>query len=265
MSSSRNLRKYGSAPYTVAVIHGGPGASGEMAPVARELSRYYGVLEPLQTSSSIEGQVEELRSILEKHGDLPVTLVGHSWGAWLSFIFASQYPSLVKKLILVGSGPLEEQYSRPIVEKRLSRLTSEERSELRALLDVPGDAGSVAKNKAFTRLGELMSKTDSFNRLPRERDEDMVELQADIYDSVWREADEFRKSGKLLESGKSIKCPVIAIHGDYDPHPFEGVERPLNRIIKDFRFILLKECGHDPWMERNARDRFYQLLVEELR
>src|SRR5215510_9607502 len=30
-----NHRTYGSAPYTVAVVHGGPGAAGEMAPVAR--------------------------------------------------------------------------------------------------------------------------------------------------------------------------------------------------------------------------------------
>lgn len=41
-----NLRKYGSEPFTVAVIHGGPGAAGEMAPVAKEISAYRGVLEP---------------------------------------------------------------------------------------------------------------------------------------------------------------------------------------------------------------------------
>jgi hypothetical protein len=31
-----NLRKYGIGPFSVAVIHGGPGASGSMAPVAKE-------------------------------------------------------------------------------------------------------------------------------------------------------------------------------------------------------------------------------------
>jgi hypothetical protein len=33
----KNLRKYGKAPFSLAVIHGGPGAPGEMATVAREL------------------------------------------------------------------------------------------------------------------------------------------------------------------------------------------------------------------------------------
>jgi len=31
----KNLRKYGKAPFSIAAIHGGPGAPGEMAPVAR--------------------------------------------------------------------------------------------------------------------------------------------------------------------------------------------------------------------------------------
>jgi len=41
------LRKYGKEPFSIAVIHGGPGAGGEMAPVARELSSHWGVLEPI--------------------------------------------------------------------------------------------------------------------------------------------------------------------------------------------------------------------------
>ena len=57
---------------------------------------------------------------------------------------------------------------------------------------------------------------------------------------------------------------IIAIHGDHDPQPAEGVQRPLSRIIKDFRFILLEKCGHKPWVERSARDRFYTILKSEI-
>ncbi|MGA9187011.1 MAG: hypothetical protein WB014_00230 [Methanosarcina sp.] len=45
-TSMKSLRKYGNLPFTVAVIHGGPGAPGEMAPVARELASCRGVLDP---------------------------------------------------------------------------------------------------------------------------------------------------------------------------------------------------------------------------
>jgi pimeloyl-ACP methyl ester carboxylesterase len=57
---------------------------------------------------------------------------------------------------------------------------------------------------------------------------------------------------------------VVAIHGDFDPHPAEGVKEPLAKAIENFRFILLKNCGHTPWIERDARERFYQLLAVEL-
>ena len=57
--------------------------------------------------------------------------------------------------------------------------------------------------------------------------------------------------------GNNIKCPVIAIHGDYDPHPYEGVKKPLARVINDFNFILLEKCGHTPWKEKEVRKKFY--------
>ena len=48
------------------------------------------------------------------------------------------------------------------------------------------------------------------------------------------------------------------------PHPPEGVQKPLSAVLKDFRFILLKNCGHLPWIERQARDNFYAVLKEAL-
>ena len=107
----KNIRKYGKSPFGIAVIHGGPGAPGCMAPVARELCQKWGVLEPLQTATSLEGQVQELKDVLEEHGDLPVTLIGSLWGAMLSFIFSARYPACTKKVILIGSGAFEEKYA----------------------------------------------------------------------------------------------------------------------------------------------------------
>ena len=56
----------------------------------------------------------------------------------------------------------------------------------------------------------------------------------------------------------------MAIHGDYDPHPASGVKEPLSRILRDFRFILLDHCGHTPWKEVEAKEKFYRELRAEL-
>jgi pimeloyl-ACP methyl ester carboxylesterase len=257
-----NLRKYGNKPFPVAVIHGGPGAPGEMAPVARELSSVTGVLEPLQTAITIEGQVREFKAVLEKHAALPITLIGFSWGALLSFIFATRYPSFVRKLILIGSAPYEEKYAANITQTRLSRLSAEERKQALSLMETLNDPSFADKNTTMARLGNLLSQADSYDPLPH--DDEILECQYDVFQGVWEQAAHLRSSGKLLEFGKSIKCPVVAIHGDYDPHPAAGVVEPLSRILKDFRFILLEKCGHRPWLERSARDRFYNILKQEL-
>jgi pimeloyl-ACP methyl ester carboxylesterase len=262
----KNLRKYGKAPFNVAVIHGGPGAGGEMAPVARELAPGWGVLEPIQTATSLEGQVEELRTVLEIYGDLPVILIGFSWGAWLSFIVTAHYPPLVKKLILVGSGPYEEKYVARLQETRLSRLSEEERAEFESLIRALGDPATEDKDRLLARLGALASKTDEYDPIKDEPDaSDSVGSQGDIFQCVGKEAEELRRSGQLLALGKHIRCPVVAIHGNYDPHPAEGVEKPLAAILGSFRFILIENCGHMPWIEREARDKFYGILKEELR
>jgi len=258
----KNLRKYGNPPFKVAVIHGGPGAPGEMAPVARELSSAKGILEPIQTASTIEGQIEELRDVLAKNGDLPVILIGWSWGAWLSFIFAAQYPQFVKKLILIGSGPFEEKYALKIMDDRLSRLSTEEKAEALSLMESLIDPSSEDKNMSLARFGKLISKADSYDPLPHYSEG--LECQYDVYQNVGEQAQKLRSSGKLLEFGKKIQCPVVAIHGDYDPHHSEGVKRPLSRILKDFRFILLQNCGHQPWIERSAKVRFYNILKSEI-
>ncbi|ASB50265.1 alpha/beta fold hydrolase [Alkalitalea saponilacus] len=98
------IRKYGQKPFQIGLLHGGPGASGEMKPVAMNLSVDFGIIEFLQTEKSIDGQIEELHKQITLCADLPITLIGHSWGAWLGFLFASKYPDLVKKLILISAG-----------------------------------------------------------------------------------------------------------------------------------------------------------------
>jgi pimeloyl-ACP methyl ester carboxylesterase len=260
----KNLRQYGQPPYSTAVIHGGPGAAGEMAPLARELAarRGVGILEPFQTALSLDGQAAELQAVLEQNGDLPVTLIGFSWGAWLAFIVAARYPALVKKLILVGSGPFEEKYAAGIEETRLSRLGEAERQEARSLLEVLNNPEAGDKKEAFARFGALFSKADAYD--PLDDEAERLDYRFDIFQQVWPEAAKLRRSGELLQPGRRIACPVVAIHGDHDPHPAEGVQIPLSATLKNFRFILLNHCGHKPWIERQARHAFFQRLADEL-
>jgi pimeloyl-ACP methyl ester carboxylesterase len=256
---------YGEPPFRIAVVHGGPGAGGEMAPVARELARDRGVLEPIQTATSLEGQVDEVRCALEKCGDPPIVLIGFSWGAWLGFILAGSHPILVEKLILVSSGPFEERYAKMLYETRVRRLGALDGEAFDAAISALNDPATEDKDAALTRLGALSRIADTFSPI----DEDLAEAEvigprADVFQGVWQEAARLRRRGALLALGEEIRCPVVAIHGDYDPHPARGVEAPLSMVLEHFRFILLPRCGHKPWIERHAKDRFFEVLKSEL-
>jgi pimeloyl-ACP methyl ester carboxylesterase len=284
-SAMINPRKYGSGPFSVAVIHGGPGAAGEMAPVARRLSARLGVLEPMQTACSISAQVEELKELLEQNADLPVTLVGFSWGAWLSFILAALHPEMVSKLVLVASGPFQERYAPEIMRTRLSRMNEMERERVASILATlqrPGGDGrdkerdgdwDGEKNRLLAELGELIGRADAFDPLelseeesdrPKANVKEKALCRADIFASVWKEAALLRRSGELLEMGRRIVCPVVAIHGDWDPHPYKGVSEPLRETLKSFQFILLENCGHKPWIEKREKEKFFSVLEEEI-
>lgn len=261
MDDKENPRRYGIPPYPVVVVHGGPGASGEMKVVAEELSREFGVLEPLQTKDSVVGQVEELRQQITENTKESTNLIGYSWGAWLVFIFASKYPNLVKKLLLVSSGPFNSKYAKGIMPTRLSRLNIEDRNKVGKLMQQIKNEDS--NNDTLEEFGEILAKADAFD--PIDYDGGVDNINMEIYQKVWPEAEELRLNGQLLEYGKSIKCPVVIIHGDYDPHPFIGVKKPLQSVLKSCEFVLLEKCGHKPWIEKEARNMFYQTLNRVLR
>jgi pimeloyl-ACP methyl ester carboxylesterase len=257
-----NLRTYGSAPFRVALLHGGPGAPGTMAPVARELAAEYGVLEPLQTEDTLDGQVTELRDVLTQNAATPVTLIGSSWGAMLGFILAARHTELVKKLIMVGSGVFEESAAAGLQDTRLKRLPATARFEVWELSRTLEGADDSQKDAAMTRLGELFNQTDTFD--PLTLDTEVISVDYALHRRVWEEAVALRSSGELLALGRNIKCPVLALHGDHDPHPAEGIRKPLSTVVADFRFVLLGRCGHLPWLETQARDAFYRRLRTEL-
>lgn len=254
------IRKYGQKPYQIGILHGGPGAAGEMKPVAENLSDDFGILELLQTKKSVNGQIEELYDQLIVNADFPVTLIGYSWGAWLGFLFTAKYPDLVKKLILISSGAFEEKYNNDLMNTRLDRLNQHDRKEAERLISVIGSGNS--DNGTLRDFGRLMAIADSFDYSPGNND--LVDLKMEVYQSVWSEASRLRKTKELINYAANIKCSVVAIHGEYDPHPIDGVEKPLSTRINSFKMVRIEKCGHIPWQERQAKDNFFRILREEL-
>src|SRR5258708_8720711 len=108
------VREYGHSGPQVIVLHGGPGAAGNMAGVARGLSDAYRVVDPFQRRRSGDEQLTVARHVADVHevinfcaADFRPALLGASWGAMLALAYAAAHPSSVGPVILVGCGTFD--------------------------------------------------------------------------------------------------------------------------------------------------------------
>ena len=245
-----NCRQYGSLPFRAIVVHGGPGAPGCCAGICRGLADDFGILEHLQTKNSIDELVEELHGIILHYQLDKVILIGHSWGAWLSYIFAAKYPQYISKLIMASCGPFELSYYSQLVEARSVKIMSNEQKE------------DIRATNLYTDYIEY--DPDHYCLLPNIQG-DMIDFNEEQFKSLMDEVVSMRASGVLLDFSKDIECPVVAIHGKNDPHPWEGVKMPLENRLNEFKMFLIDKCGHDPWKEYYAKDEFFTILKNEIK
>lgn len=244
-----NCREYGCLPFRAIVVHGGPGAPGCCAGICRGLADNYGILEYLQTKNTIDGLLEELQGIILYYQLKNTILIGHSWGAWLSYIFAAKYPQYVSKLIMVSCGPFEASYYPQLVERRSAKNMSKEQEE------------DIRAANLYT--DDIKFNPDHYCLLPNIK-RDMIAFNEVQFKLLMDEVVPMRASGKLLNLSKDIRCPVVAIHGKNDPHPWEGVKEPLENRLNEFKMYLIDKCGHDPWKEYYAKDEFFTILKNEI-
>jgi pimeloyl-ACP methyl ester carboxylesterase len=234
-----------------------------MAPVARELAKTRGVLEPLQSANSFTGQIEELRTQLTNHGNPPMTVIGSSWGAILALFLAARYPELVRKAVLIGSAVFDAENSARVKTQRLERLTQEKLARHDVILRELTRSIGAEREKLFAEWADIFFEADVYD--PLTRDLEVLETQPDVNDKVWSDFKMLWDSPNYLVAEFSkINIPIIVIHGEYDPHPIEGIRPLLESCLQNVRFELLPLCGHYPWIERHARERFFEILMREV-
>lgn len=251
------VRLYGEAPYKIVLVHGGPGAIGSLKGFAQELSALSqtGVAEALQSKYSIAELIEELNSQIRENCCDRVSLIGHSWGAWLAVLVAQKYPELIRQIILVGSGPLEDKYVSEIGIRRSRNLSEEDNALFQRLIH------REATDEDMEKIPMLFDRADNYCIEDRER-HSADRSDSKMHNRIWSEAAKLRTNGELLEAFKHIKSRIYLIQGELDPHPAKGVTIPLRENNVTCQAYIIEKCGHNPFMEKYAKENFYQLLLK---
>lgn len=246
---------HGKAPYKTVLIHGGPGATGSLYNFAEELNRLtgMGIVETLQSRYSIAELIEELYSQITEYCQERPTLIGHSWGAWLAVLFAGKYPKICKNIVLVGCPPLADKYVKEISLRRLHSLSDEESKIFQKVID------HAAADEDMKMIPCILEKSDNYCLESSEKR--MADIaDHEMYNRIWKEAAELRTSGELLTVFKNSQSKLFFIQGVCDPHPAEGVTKPLEENGIPCKTYILEKCGHNPFMEKYAREKFYDIL-----
>src|SRR6266851_9900334 len=120
------MRTYGISGPIVIVLHGGPGAAGYLAPLARGLAEFFRVLEPFQRGSGAEPltvaqHIADLHEVVKNQCEAArPAIVGSSWGAMLALAYAAAHPDSAGPLVLIGCGTFDD-----VARERMQRVIDE--------------------------------------------------------------------------------------------------------------------------------------------
>jgi pimeloyl-ACP methyl ester carboxylesterase len=242
-------------------LHGGPGAAGHMAPLARGLAGLYRVIEPFQRGSGSE-RLTVARHVADLHEviaacaqDCRPALLGASWGAMLALAYAAAHPGSTGPIVLVGCGtfdPVARAAMRSTVAERMN-------DEIRAQLK---QADQLDPNERMKASAKATARIYCCDPLSFPHTDDEVDARA--HEETWEDMLRLQAEGVYPAAFAAIKVPVLMVHGTFDPHPGRLTMQTLRPYLPQVEYRELTHCGHYPWLERAAADAFSSLVRDWL-
>lgn len=81
-----------------------------------------------------------------------------------------------------------------------------------------------------------------------------------MHNIIWEEAAKLRTTGELIAAFRRIRNKIYLLQGAIDPHPANGVKIPLQENGISCESYVLDRCGHSSFMEKYAKEEFYNIL-----
>lgn len=260
------VRHYGNSGPLVLVLHGGPAAVGEVAPVAEGISGAFHAVEPWQRGSGGE-PLTVARHIADLHalskdlaGDTPVAILAHSWGAMLALCYAAAHPGKAGPIVLVGCGTFDP------ASRSMLHATIEERmdDDLRSRIH-QASADAIDPADEFVQTFRLTKHIFDFDPIrPCTNEEEFVPFDLDAHHETWCDMRRLQEDGTYPSAFAAIESPVLMMHGQYDPHPGKLIRDSLLTHIPQLEYREFERCGHSPWIEKSTRELFFSCVCDWL-
>ena len=244
------------------LVHGGPGADhAYLLPQMLRLAERYRVVcwdqrgggrsktdarEPIGWRTHVEDMARVLRE--RGAGDDGAVIVGYSWGALLTMLYALFAPADAPapgRLVLIDPAPIARQYRAAFEAEFARRQASEAVSALRSELAASGLR--ERDPEAYRQRAFELSVAGYFAHPERAHDLTPFRVTGRVQQSVWESLGDFDLEPELVALRER---PVLVVHGREDPIPLASSEAAAHAM--EARLVVIDDCGHVPYVEQPA-------------
>lgn len=211
-----------------------------------ESKQFYANMLELDKTLGIAAQIADIERIRRILGQDKLTLIGHSFGAFLATLYAAEFPEHVAAMILLAPADLVvfPQQDGNLFDIMRERLPSEMHGEYGDFVkeylnfsDVftKSEADLIALAQRFVRYYNTASGQTS----PDSRDDDLAI-------GGWLTTASFLSLGKRHDYSNAVQAidvPTLVIHGSRDLQP-ESASRSYADLLQSASMEVISDAGH---------------------
>ena len=217
-------------------------------------SNYLENMQTLDRTLGLGAQIADIERIRQILGEEKIILIGHSFGGFITSLYAAEFPEHVKGLILVApaemlvmppeSGGLYEQVKPLLPDSMKSRYDD----YLKRYFDYgslfsKSEADLAALNREFVPYYQAAVQAKGFSIPPSNAPDDnggwMVQA---MFFSIGMKHD-------YRAALKPVTAPVLVIHGANDLQP-EKASRMYSDLFPNAEFHVIQNAGHFSFEEQ---------------
>ncbi len=241
---------------TILCLHGFSDNKFTFALAARELVKHYHIIsvdlpgfgdadKPAKEKYSLKHYEDWVLEFIHAKGIDNCHIMGNSLGGAIAAGIAADHPELFKTITLIGSAGVmgdEPVGIYKMVQEGDNVFAIENMEDFNRLLHTvfkkPPPLPFLLKHY---RLRKFLANREWYDKLLDDLMEGFLTERFDL--------NNFDRSALLNEKIKKIKKPVLLIWGDDDKLSPPALGEIFNKLIKDSKFVLMKNTGHLPQVE----------------
>jgi proline iminopeptidase len=241
------------------LCHGGPGLSDNLMPLAKMIDdlavvhRYDqrgGGRSSAEEPYSVDRFTDDLDALRRIWGYDDWVVGGHSWGGWLSLLYASKHPGRVRAVVAIDMPPFDRSWRAGYRSRRQQRMSPVDR-KLFARVESLHQDGKAVDPREEEQWRHALWRSDFANpeAAPNFIDAPLYLFPAnhDVNRALVADLDERAAHDDVLKQFQSLTMPVFFMHGQQDlrPPPHDVVQ-----ALPTSELSIIPGAGHLPWLER---------------